>query len=531
MVAFYLFALILILPLMASVPPTSRDELVHHLAIPKLYLKHGGIYEIPELEFSYYPMNVDMLYLGSLFLGSDILPKYLHLGFALFVSLLLYRHLASRLPQWLSVAGPLLFLSTPVVAKLATTAYVDLGLTFFTFASIILCLRWISPDNNHGQWLLFLAGCSAGLAAGTKYSCILVIIILGVILPLFAPRQTHRRQFAQLYPALLFFAGAALTFSPWLIRNYLWTENPLYPLFQSVFNPGDALGLYAHRSPILERKLAFNESLFETILLPIRIFFQGQDNNPQFFDGRLNPFLLFLPIAAFLGKQSNPQHRRECLFLCLFSLLFILLALGQGVARVRYLAPALPCLAILSAHGLNNLSTLLHHRNWPRIRNIIPVTFIVLALGLNALYIHKLWLDVDPLPYLQGKVSRDEYISQRWPEYRVIQYANQHLTQNDKILAVFLGNRGYYFDIPHEFDLRQGRSQLITHINIATSGQQLAQQLQLQGITHLLIWHNLLDIEISRLSPQGQELFSSFHKNNLIKLFHFQQHALYRLND
>ena len=46
------------------------------------------------------------------------------------------------------------------------------------------------------------------------------------------------------------------------------------------------------------------------------------------------------------------------------------------------------------------------------------------------------------------------------------------------------------------------------------------------AVTHLLIWHNLLDIEISRLSPQGLEVFSSFHKNNLIELYLFQQHAL-----
>ena len=28
-------------------PPISRDALIHHLAVPKLWLKHGGFYEIP----------------------------------------------------------------------------------------------------------------------------------------------------------------------------------------------------------------------------------------------------------------------------------------------------------------------------------------------------------------------------------------------------------------------------------------------------------------------------------------------------
>ena len=34
-------------------PPISRDALIHHLAVPKLWLNHGGFYEIPWAEYSY----------------------------------------------------------------------------------------------------------------------------------------------------------------------------------------------------------------------------------------------------------------------------------------------------------------------------------------------------------------------------------------------------------------------------------------------------------------------------------------------
>ena len=56
-------ALIVSIVILSCVPPVSKDALVHHLAVPKLYLKHGGIYEIPSMIFSYYPMNLDLLYL------------------------------------------------------------------------------------------------------------------------------------------------------------------------------------------------------------------------------------------------------------------------------------------------------------------------------------------------------------------------------------------------------------------------------------------------------------------------------------
>ncbi|TAJ79930.1 hypothetical protein EPO44_19030, partial [bacterium] len=45
--------------ILGLLPPTARDELTHHLAIPKLYVKAGRIYEIPFAPYSYYPMLLD----------------------------------------------------------------------------------------------------------------------------------------------------------------------------------------------------------------------------------------------------------------------------------------------------------------------------------------------------------------------------------------------------------------------------------------------------------------------------------------
>ena len=35
----------ILVSVLSLVPPISRDALVHHLAVPKLYLEHGGIFE------------------------------------------------------------------------------------------------------------------------------------------------------------------------------------------------------------------------------------------------------------------------------------------------------------------------------------------------------------------------------------------------------------------------------------------------------------------------------------------------------
>ena len=68
---------------LALTPPIARDALIHHLAIPKLWLLNGGFYEIKWADFSYYPMNVDLLYLICLYFKNDIIPHFIHMGFGI----------------------------------------------------------------------------------------------------------------------------------------------------------------------------------------------------------------------------------------------------------------------------------------------------------------------------------------------------------------------------------------------------------------------------------------------------------------
>lgn len=55
-------ALLALIFILAAVPPVSRDALTHHLAVPQLHISHGRVYKIPDLVASYFPMNLDLLY-------------------------------------------------------------------------------------------------------------------------------------------------------------------------------------------------------------------------------------------------------------------------------------------------------------------------------------------------------------------------------------------------------------------------------------------------------------------------------------
>ncbi|MBW2218731.1 MAG: hypothetical protein JRF40_04445, partial [Deltaproteobacteria bacterium] len=128
--------------LLSMVPPVSRDALTHHLAVPKLWLNNGGIYETPHLKVSYYPMNLDLIYLIPLYFGNDIIQKYIHFAFALLTAILIFSYLIKRINFQYGLLGALFFLSMPVIVNLSISAYVDLGLIFFSTASLFYLLKW-----------------------------------------------------------------------------------------------------------------------------------------------------------------------------------------------------------------------------------------------------------------------------------------------------------------------------------------------------------------------------------------------------
>jgi hypothetical protein len=71
-------------------PPTARDELTHHLAIPKLYARAGRIIEVPMAAYAYYPMLLDMLYTPLIYWGYDFIAKHIHALFGFLTGLLIY---------------------------------------------------------------------------------------------------------------------------------------------------------------------------------------------------------------------------------------------------------------------------------------------------------------------------------------------------------------------------------------------------------------------------------------------------------
>ena len=530
---FFLAVLILAIVVLSSVPPVSRDALVHHLAVPKLWLQHGGIYEMPDKVFSYYPMYLDLLYLVPLYFGNDILPKFIHFAFALATSWLIYGYLKKHQNKYYGLLGALLFLSTPVIVKLSITAYVDLGLIFFATAALLLVFKW--QECGFRRHYLFMAGICGGLGLGTKYNGLIVLMLLTPLVAFTVFRQPPGRAgrpYRAMAAIFLFLIVAGLIYLPWGMKNYLWTGNPVYPLFDQWFNAAAPFEMQSV-PPLLLRKMLYGEAWWNILLVPLRIFFQGRDDVPQYFDGKLNPALLVLPVLAFWGMNRGTGTRQpafEKSSLALFAVFYILFVFFQTNMRVRYIGPAIPCLVILSMFGLENL----HLRMKKRLPGItsglrpgLSTLAVLVIFSGNMLYLFDQFQAVVPIQYLKGDLSRDQYIEKFRPEYAAIQYANNQLPAETKILALFLGNRGYYSEHAIQFDIDMFHAAVQASVQPGDVYRQIVQR----GFSHMVIRFDMFNRWChDNLNKKEKQMVNTFFQNWCKQLFSKNGHGLFQLS-
>jgi hypothetical protein len=198
--------------------------------------------------------------------------------------------------------------------------------------------------------------------------------------------------------------------------------------------------------------------------------------------------------------------------------------------RVRYIAPIIPPLAILSVFGLRNILAVAAKGRFAFIKTTgmaLIAIGISLLIGTNATYIWDLYQRVDPISYISGKLGRDEYIEKYRPEYAVLKLANRSLEDNAKIFCLFLGNRGYYSDREMFF----GDSYFQHAVKGANSAEEILKYFKEKNFTHLLIRFDLFNNwSIHQFDINQRRILGQFFKKHTNRLIAKGGYGLYRLD-
>lgn len=506
-------SVLLILPL-ALMPPVVRDELIAHLALPKLYVNAGRILEIRHIGFSYLPQNIDLLYLIPLALGNDIVPRLLHLLFAVLTASLVYSFILPRAGRSYALAGFAVYMTTPLVVNLSRMAYIDNGAAFFSLLSVMAALRF--RDEGSFRWLV-VSAVSIGLGLGAKYNLLISFLLIGLFVTAFSYRKEG---FAGAVKRTALFVVLALAvLSPWLVRNYLWTGSPFYPLLETASGSvarGEGLHVTGEMPPVGKRFFLYGEGVLDFILLPVRIFLEGADNSIEKFDGVLNPFFLPFVLLAFLKKFRDSK-----LLLAFFIFFFFAAALTVDLVT-RYLMPVIPIVAILVVFGMKNAFDS-RQLKW----TAALVALALFAFNLN--YAFGLYQRAGAVDYFSGGMDKEAYLKANLPDYEVVSFANRTLPEGAKVMLVFTGDRGYYWDREYVYGDRTGVF-LKGMIKGAKDAESIAAGFKGYGATHIMVNEALFQkFANDNFNERDIETLSLFFNTRLEVLSSARGYSLFRL--
>jgi len=401
--------------LRALAPPVAWDALVYHLTLPALYIRAHGL-QVNTAAFNLFsgmPQLTEMLYTAADLLRVDVAAGGITaqvLGCFFGVALCLGLAASARelgLPGWLA---PAILLSSLSVVFELSSAYAELLIMLLALAVVLSLREWRRQraDGHLATRWLALAGALAGLACGCKYTGIVVPLAGGaavLLSTLFdAPGDWPNRVLPAIRSAVLFAVVAGIVFAPWLLKNWLLTGSPVYPLLWPAADM-DALRQWFYNRPDMA------ETWWRALLIfPRAIFLGVQGGNA--FDATLGPLLLLCAgLLVFNWRILSLVLRQELALLLAFvvaaNLGWAVLDHYSALARqARLFFAFLPALALLGAAGLAgvrglNMATL-------RVSMVINAAF-ALVLGLSAIEATAGFASPSPLPYLAGVQSATDY--------------------------------------------------------------------------------------------------------------------------
>ncbi|MGD0999103.1 MAG: hypothetical protein ABSA67_00275 [Candidatus Brocadiia bacterium] len=453
------------------------DSLEYHLAAPAAYRDAGRVFFMRDNAFASFPQNMEMLYLLSMNLtGSPdrgaILSQMLCAALGFLAAMALRGLIAGVAGRTTGELAAAIFYTWPAVTLYSGSAYVELPLMFYgTLALWGLVWSWRRKLTRPGPrgWVI-LAAVATGLAMGVKYTAALLFFIPILVwlagtgfAASVAPKEILRR-------VGLFAAVSLLCFSPWLIRNFADTGNPVYPLLYKVFGS---------RNWDAQKDARFMQAHSRADRSPENLYRQAREalfvDSPE--GERLTEASLLLFIFVPFALLTRRWTRLVALLLAGNLALIYALWFYFTQQNLRFLEAGAPVLAGLSAIGLG---AVLPNRYAYGLRHAV----ILLLLFEPSRWNNYVYFEQ---PFDSAlRVGSDDYFKTYAPEAMKALDDPGLLPRNAKVL--FLGEaRMFYCRRVHTASTVFDTNALEEIVRAARTPEDIRDGLQRQGVTHLYV--------------------------------------------
>ena len=421
-------SIIYLLSVMA--PPLEGDTLHSYLDVPRRYVHVGGIVKLQFEPLASVPLNMQMLSALLLIVRGDELAQMLVgftmiMGAAATVYLLGRRYFSIETGLWAAI----LFLVSHVVEFIVPTTKVQGGMAFFDLLGIYAICRWAFDEERKDFWIP-IAGIFTGAGLGSHYPGGFTAGIIVLFIGIAAARQEKGaflfRMRGALIRVMIYGLPVFILSCPWLIKSYVETGNPIYPVLSEFFIEQDFNILRYNTNPL---SIVTNIWHMSTGILGKYTMSIG----PM--------FLALLPGVLFL----RPVPRKIWWALLTAGLLYLLFHY-VGLQRPRHLLTAIALLAVVAAWVLVTCRT-----RFRIVWRSATIGFILLLIFQQVFFIHAQVFSLDKLKYIVGIVSRDQYLKAITPKYNwhtnydLVSYINK-LPRDEAIIVSIYSPNDYYFD-------------------------------------------------------------------------------------
>lgn len=458
-----------VLILNALTPVWDYDALMYHLEIPRWYLEEERIRFHTETFRTGYPFLVEMLFLIGLAFELDFFSKLISLTYATLLILSTYTFSIRFLSRNIAFIAIGILLGTPSIPTWATWASVDFAWAGYEFWSLYIVLLWQPNNTNKEHYFPLLAGALSGFAISTKYLSIATLPIVGVIILWRLSRDSENTIWKGVKHLLVFCIFATIIASPWYIKNWVWTGNPIYPLiFGGIgWDPIEAQVMNDYL-----RSFGIGSGILDFLLIPYSVYANHRQFS-TFFLEIVHPALWLAVIYPVLA-----QSKKNFTLFFYLAVYYIIWAANSQV--IRFLLPAFTVASVLAGNVIHN-----SHSFFKKI-----ALYGILIPLLTASLIYQTLLLYNYSPYFSGKKSTVGILRDAVNNYQMTQHIQETLTSDERALFLWDG-RSYYCDSRCIPDDEQSTAVLLTIDS--PSPYELADELKEKGVTHLMV--NFTDAE------------------------------------
>ena len=435
----------------ALAPPTAKDTLLYHFAVPKAFIAQGSSAFIEGNIASYLALGNEMHVVWAMLLGGFVNARAAEAAAGaamwMFFPILLaavfgWARQIGISRRW-SLIAVLMIASVPTAYHVAASAYIDLALALYVTLAVYALSRWWRTLD--GGWLV-LVGIFLGAALSAKLTSVVVIAAFGLIVLLRVRKAKEIEPSAVGKILVSGFAAlvlAGVIASPWYLRTWAETGSPVFPFYMSIW-PGEAPGWDTERSNLFQ---AMNSqygrvtgTAADQLLAPWNVSVKAQPEEARFFDGVLGvTFLIGLPLFIFaLWKFDLPVEVRIGAGVTAVVFLFWLFSSMQ----LRYLLPILPLIAIGIAASVEQIAER-KSSLYMAAKYSISIAAVCGILTAFAWFLQKA-----PLRVVLGGETRDQYLTRNLDYYPFYQALNTTTAKDARVWLINMRRDTYNLDRP-----------------------------------------------------------------------------------